>query len=111
MELLANQAVIAEIGKQGLWAILYVSLFLYTLKEARRQQDEAAERENRLREEYHELRNESRERENKLTSFITDISRQFERLATGVERLTMDVDEIKDELKLRKQNKEKGGDE
>ncbi|WP_167492674.1 MULTISPECIES: hypothetical protein [Lysinibacillus] len=42
-------------------------------------------------------------RESTLTNFINDITKQFERLATGVERLTLDVDDIKDELKLKQE--------
>lgn len=100
--LFGGDVLLAEAAKQGLWAILYVTLFVYTLMESRR-------RENRLRSDYESLRGESRDRENKLTSFITDITKQFERLATGVERLTLDVDEIKDELRLRREaQKEKG---
>jgi hypothetical protein len=99
MDLFGGGTLVAEAAKQGLWAILYVTLFIYVLTESKR-------RENRLRDDYNELRNESRERENKLTDFIHDISKQFERLARGVERLTLDVDEIKDELRLRKETKE-----
>ncbi|WP_163530907.1 BhlA/UviB family holin-like peptide [Halobacillus ihumii] len=116
-----NEVLIAEAAKQGVWALLYVALFAYTLKENRRQQEIAKEREDRLRSEYHEVRRESLERENKLTEFITTISQQFERLATGVEKLTEDVDEIKDELHLRNEvkkqrqewrnNNEQGGNE
>jgi hypothetical protein len=99
LEMFGGDVVLAEAAKQGLWAILYVTLFIFVLTESKR-------RENRLRDDYNELRNESRERENKLTDFIHDISKQFERLARGVERLTLDVDEIKDELRLRKENKD-----
>jgi hypothetical protein len=99
MDLFGGGTLVAEAAKQGLWAILYVTLFIYVLTESKR-------RENRLRDDYNELRNESRERENKLTEFIHDISKQFERLARGVERLTLDVDEIKEELRLRKESKE-----
>jgi hypothetical protein len=99
LEMFGGDVVLAEAAKQGLWAILYVTLFIYVLTESKR-------RENRLRDDYNELRNESRERENKLTDFIHDISKQFERLARGVERLTLDVDEIKDELRLRKEIKD-----
>lgn len=106
IEMIGGDVLLAEAAKSGLWAILYVSLFVYTLKESRRQQEVAKERENRLREEYQELRHESRDRENKLTSFITDITKQYERLATGVERLTMDVEEIKVELRNRKEKGE-----
>lgn len=103
MEIIYSENLLAEAAKQGLWAILYVSLFVYTLRESRRQQDLAKARENRLREEYQDLRHESQKRESKLTNFINEITKQFERLATSVERLTLDVDEIKDELKLRKE--------
>lgn len=96
VDLLGGDVILAEAAKQGLWAILYVTLFVYVLRESKRRED-------RLRDDYNELRNESRERENKLTKFINEITRQYERLATGVERLTIDVDEIKDELKLRKE--------
>lgn len=106
MDVFTSQTLLAEAAKQGLWAILYISLFIYTLKESRRQENIAKEREDRLREEYNELRKESRERENMLTTFINDITRQYERLATAVERLSYDVDDIKDELKLRKSGKE-----
>ena len=86
----------AEVAKQGLWAVLYVTLFFYTLRESKR-------REERLRDDYKQLQDENREREHKLTSFLTDITKEFERLATGFERLTIDVDEIKDEIKIRKE--------
>lgn len=102
VDLFGGDVLIAEAAKQGLWAILYVSLFVYTLRESKRRED-------RLRDDYNELRKESRERENKLTSFITEITRQYERLATGVERLTIDVDEIKDELKLRREKQKLKG--
>ena len=111
VEMLGGDVLFAEAAKQGLWAVLYISLFVYTLKESRRQEEIARQREDKLREEYQELRKESRERENMLTNFINDISRQYERLATGVERLTVDVDEIKDELKLRRQKREKRGED
>lgn len=96
-----GDVLLAEAAKQGLWAILYVSLFVYTLYESKR-------REKRLRDDYESLREESRDRENKLTTFITDITKQYERLATGVERLSLDVDEIKDELKLRRERIKRG---
>lgn len=95
-EFLGGDVLLAEAARQGLWAILYVSLFVYTLKESKR-------REERLRNDYMELKEESRDRENKLTTFIVDITKQYERLATGVEKLSVDVDDIKDELKLRKE--------
>lgn len=100
-----GDVMLAEAAKQGLWAILYVSLFAYTLRESRRQQDVAKEREDNLRKEYHMLREESRDRENKLTDFIHNISRQFERLATQYEKIAEDVQEIKVDLS-RKADKE-----
>ena len=103
MEIVQSGELLREAAKQGIWAILYVSLFVYTLRESRRQQDLAKARENHLREEYQEIRQESLKRESKLTNFINDITKQFERLATGVERLTLDVDDIKDELKLKQE--------
>lgn len=79
MEIIENGDLIKEVVKQGIWAILYVTLYIYTLQETRRQQELATSRENRLREEYQELRLESHERENKLTTFINEISKQYER--------------------------------
>jgi len=98
VDLFGGDVLLAEATRQGLWAVLYVSLFVYTLKESKR-------REERLRNDYNELREESRERENKLTAFILEITKQYERLATGVEKLSIDVDDIKEELKLRKENR------
>ena len=63
--------------QQGLWAVLFVSLFLYQLKEGRRREDVAGER------------------ESKLTTFITEISKQFEILAKQYERMSEDIREIK----------------
>lgn len=103
IEILGGDIMLAEAAKQGLWAILYVTLFIYVLTEGKR-------RENRLRDDYNELRQESREREHKLTDFIHDISKQFERLARGVERITIDVDEIKDELRIRKEKENEKGE-
>lgn len=106
------QTLLTEATKQGLWAILYVTLFIYTLKESRRQQVIAKEREERLRAEYQELRKEGRDRENKLTDFINDISRQFERLANQYERISDDVQDIKVELGNKQdKNKDKKGDD
>lgn len=109
-DLFGGDALLAEAAKQGLWAILYLSLFVYTLRESRRQQDIAKERENRMREEYQELRHESGERENKLTEFIHTMGRQFERLATQYEKIAEDVKEIRIELsnKQDKNPKDKG---
>ena len=115
LEIFNSEVFVKEVARQGIWAILYVGTVLYTLYELRRQMDVAAKREESMRQENLQIRNEAMSRENKLTTFISDITKQFERLATGVERLTMDVDEIKDELKLRKvksemDEKKSGGD-
>ena len=98
MELIGSEVLVAEATKQGLWAVLYVSLYVYTLFESKR-------RENQLRDDYIQLRDESRSREDKLTDFITEITKQYERLATGIDRLTFDVDEIKDEIKRKNENR------
>lgn len=69
--------------QQGLWAVLFVSLFLYQLKEGRRREDIATER------------------ESKLASFITEISKQFEILAKQYERMSEDIREIKCDISKR----------
>jgi len=100
---LSSDAFLSEVMQQGVWAVLYVTLFVHTLKESRRQQEVAKVREDVMKKEYQELRHESYERESKLMSFINETTKQYERIATGVERITMDVDDIKDELRLRKE--------
>lgn len=103
---------LAEAAKNGLWAVLYVSLYIYTLREARRQEMNARERENKLREEYNQFREESRERENKLQAFINEMTKQYERITLAVERLTLDVEDIKHEIKLHnKQTRSRRKDE
>ncbi|MBC9786451.1 hypothetical protein GJ688_13630 [Heliobacillus mobilis] len=74
---------LAEALSQGLWATLFVSLYLYQLQESRRLQTEA------------------RGREDKLTDFLRDISKQFEILAKQYERLSDDVQIIKSEIRER----------
>lgn len=110
--IMTSEAFMTEIMQQGIWAVLYVTLFVYTLRESRRQQDVAEKRETLLKREQEEFRREGYARESKLMDFINETTKQYERIATGVERLTMDVDEIKDELKLRsdraKRENEKG---
>lgn len=105
--LMSSEAFISEIMQQGIWAVLYVTLFVYTLRESKRQQEVAKEREDAMKKEYQELRHESHDRESKLMNFLNETTKQFERLATGVERLTLDVDEIKDELRLRSDRAER----
>ncbi|MCW2278749.1 BhlA/UviB family holin-like peptide [Heliophilum fasciatum] len=75
---------VSEALKQGVWAGLFVSLYVYQLQEGRRQQ------------------NESRGREDKLTAFLSEMSKQFESLARQYERLSDDVQEIKNEIRNHK---------
>lgn len=89
---------IAEATKQGLWAILYITLYFYTLREGRRQQTISATREDNLRAEASVLRKEGIEREAKLTDFINNMAEQFERLATQYEIMAADVQEIRIDL-------------
>ncbi|BAF60355.1 predicted membrane protein [Pelotomaculum thermopropionicum SI] len=63
--------------KEGLWAVLFVTLFVYQLRESRRLQDVAKEREDRL------------------TALINDITKQLETLATKYERMSYDLQEIR----------------
>lgn len=76
--------------KDGLWALLFVSLYMYQLNESRRNQDEA------------------KSRENKMMTFIDEISAQFEKLARQYEKLSEDVRTIKDDISARSENKRKG---
>ncbi|WP_028978083.1 BhlA/UviB family holin-like peptide [Sporolactobacillus terrae] len=89
---------ITEATKQGLWAILYITLYFYTLREGRRQQTISATREDQLRDEASMLRKECLDREAKLTNFIDNMAKQFERLATQYERIAADVQEIRVDL-------------
>lgn len=72
-----EEQLLLKAAEQGLWAALFIFLFMYQLKESKRQQDE------------------SRAREEKLTVFIEDMARNFEVLAKQYERLAEDVQEIK----------------
>lgn len=76
----------AEALSQGLWATLFVSLYLYQLQESRRLQTEA------------------KLREDKLTDFLIDVSKQFEILALQYQKLSGDVQEIKVEIRGRNQS-------
>lgn len=67
--------------KDGIFAALFVSLYLYQLRESRRLQDDAKNRENRL------------------MGFMDSLSEQFEALARQYEKLSVDVTAIKDEIK------------
>lgn len=71
--------------KEGLWAILFVSLYYYQLKESRRLQDEA------------------KQREDKLTAFIHDITKQFEALADQYKCMAEDVNDIKHVITIKKE--------
>lgn len=69
--------------EQGFWAVLFVSLFVYVLRE-------------------------SKTREDRLMSFLNDITRQFnditeqfKRLSWQYDRIARDVDEIKSDLRKR----------
>lgn len=63
--------------KEGLWAVLFVSLYYYQLRESRRLQDEA------------------KAREDKLTEFMHDLTKQFEALAKQYEKIATDVNDVK----------------
>jgi F0F1-type ATP synthase membrane subunit b/b' len=65
----------------GIFAVLFVSLFYYQLKESRRLLDKAETR------------------EDKLTGFLTDITKQFEKLANQYDGICEDLSEMKQELK------------
>ncbi|QAA23776.1 hypothetical protein C0674_14930 [Sporolactobacillus terrae] len=95
---LLTDLLITEATKQGLWAILYITLYFYTLREGRRQQTISATREDQLRDEASMLRKECLDREAKLTNFIDNMAKQFERLATQYERIAADVQEIRVDL-------------
>ncbi len=60
-------------SKEGLFAVMFVVLFVYQILDSRR-------------------------REERLMSFIDDITKQFELLATQYEKLAEDVNDIKDNL-------------
>ncbi|KTS84422.1 hypothetical protein NS115_03550 [Paenibacillus jamilae] len=77
-----DQNLIDAALKDGLWAVLFVSLYLYQLKDAKT-------------------------RENKLMNFIDEISAQFEALARQYERLSEDVRTIKDDIKSRRERTRK----
>ncbi|QGG47660.1 BhlA/UviB family holin-like peptide [Heliorestis convoluta] len=78
-----EQSLLKAALEQGLWALLFVSLYLYQLNESRRLQADA------------------KEREVKLTNFLQDMTRQFELLAMQYERLSDNVQEIKSEIRER----------
>ena len=63
--------------EQGIWAILFVSLFFYQLKESKR-------------------------REERLMAFIDDIAQQFKILDSRTNKISCDLDDIKHQLKGRR---------
>ena len=63
--------------EQGIWAILFVTLFLYQLKE-------------------------SKHREERLMAFIDDIAQQFKLLDSRTSKISCDLDDIKKQLKSRR---------
>lgn len=72
-----EEQLFAQVAQQGVWAALFIFLFLYQPKESRRQQEEC------------------RSREDKLVNFINDMSKNFETLGKQYEHLSGDVQEIK----------------
>ncbi|MGO4695594.1 BhlA/UviB family holin-like peptide [Paenibacillus sp. 2TAB26] len=75
-----NQQIIEVAMKQGIWAVLFIYLFYYQLKESRRREQESIER------------------ERKVLEFISDIAKQFEGLVKQYEKLSEDVQDIRMEL-------------
>lgn len=73
--------------KEGVWAVLFVSLYYYQLKESRRLQEDA------------------KQREDKLTAFIHDITKQFEGLTEQYQRMANDVNDIKCSVTIRKEGR------
>ena len=65
---------------QGVWAAMFIFLFVYQLRESKL------------------IREDARGREDKLVTFITDMSKNFENLAAEYCRLATDVDYIKVEI-------------
>ncbi|MED4841533.1 BhlA/UviB family holin-like peptide [Weizmannia sp. CD-2023] len=68
-----EQILLQLASKEGLFAVMFVVLFVYQILDSRR-------------------------REERLMSFIDDITKQFELLATQYEKLAEDVNDIKDNL-------------
>ena len=65
---------------QGVWAALFIFLFIYQLRDSKISREE------------------SRQREDKLVTFINEMSKNFENLAAEYCRLATDVDYIKVEI-------------
>jgi chromosome segregation ATPase len=66
--------------KEGFFAILFVGLFIYQIREHRNHLNKAEERENRL------------------ISFLEDMKEQFASLTRQYERLSDDVEEIRKKM-------------
>ncbi|OMF30079.1 hypothetical protein BK133_17080 [Paenibacillus sp. FSL H8-0548] len=80
-----EQQIFEIVTKQGIWAILFISLYYYQLKESKRREQESIER------------------ERKVLDFISDIAMQFEGLVKQYEKLSEDVQDIR--MELSNQNK------
>lgn len=75
-----ESTILQTAAQQGLWALLFISLYFYQLRESGRRE------------------NESKDREDKLTSFLIEISKQFEGLVKQYENIAQDVQDIKLEI-------------
>lgn len=83
-----EQSLLTGAMEQGLWALLFVSLYWYQLNESRR------------------LMQEARDRETKLTEFIDGIVKQLETLARQYERISEDVTDIKHDISVYRKGRE-----
>ncbi|MCM3784303.1 BhlA/UviB family holin-like peptide [Neobacillus mesonae] len=94
-----DTALINAALKDGIFAVLFVALFLYQLREARRMSDEAKAREERIQTEARErevrIQDEAKNREDRLMTLAEDLTARFETLAGQYESLALDVHEIK----------------
>ncbi len=73
-----EQTLLSEAAKQGIWALLFISLFIYQLKESRRREED------------------SKKREERLQNFINEMGESLKHLSFQYERLAGDVEDIKD---------------
>ena len=72
-----DTVVIEAALEQGIWAVMFVSLFFYQLRE-------------------------SKHREERLMAFIDDIAQQFKILDSRTTKISSDLDDIKHQLKSRR---------
>lgn len=79
-------------AEKGIWAVLFITLFLYQLRDSRNR-----EAESKLDAQRREEKCEARE--NKLTEFLDGMHRQLEGLVRNYDKLEEDVKEIKDDLR------------